>query len=165
VQARFAAGFDGCDIGCEIEPPAPPTDIAYLERLGALPDLCAVAVAALALLSSLHALFTVGRRSRRPLAVLRALGASRGQVARCMLTQASLVVALALAIGVPTGLMIGRGVWRSFADGLGVTSSVASPLQVIALAGLGIILTAHIAAALPSWLAAGRSPAAALRDD
>ena len=65
-----------------------------------------------------HALLTGARRRAHDLAVMRALGLTPRQTAACVAWQATIIGAVALAIGVPLGLLVGREVWRLLTDAL-----------------------------------------------
>lgn len=108
----------------------------------------------------------VGQRTRE-LALLRAVGASRRQVFRSMLTEAAIVGALSSAIGVGLGVLAALGL-EELLRGFGVTLP-SGPLvfqtrtAVIALAvGIGVTLVAAIG---PARHAVRIPPIAALRDD
>ncbi len=165
VQARYEAAFDECAVECDIDPPAPPTDVSYLHRVGNLPNLLAGALAVLGVAATIHALVLVGRRNRRSLAALRAVGATRRQAGRVVLVQASLVAGAAVAIGIPLGWAAGRAGWRLFADDLGVVPDPTTPW----LASLGVMaalfVLAHAAAVLPSRAAARVPVASDLREE
>ncbi len=162
VEARF---HDVCGADCEITPPAPPTDVSYLDRVGNLPNLLAGALALLGVAATIHALALVGRRNRRPLAALRAVGATRAQAARVVLVQASLVACTAAVVGVPLGWAAGRAAWRLFADGLGVVPDPTTPWLASLAVMAGLFVLAHAAAVLPSRSAARAPVATALREE
>ena len=65
--------------------------------------LALLAAAALA-----HLLVTSVRRRRRDLAILKSLGFVRGQVSAAVAWQATTVALLALAVGLPLGVALGR---------------------------------------------------------
>ena len=176
VRLRDGANFDevvkryeqamGCDPGnCEITTPTPPTDVAYLDRVGNFPRWSVAVVVFLGVAMSVHALLIVGRRSRRAIAILRSVGATRRQVTRFLLSQAMLIVTIAVALGVTAGVLIGRFMWGLFADDLGVVPKATySPAAIaVSVAALMIITTA--ASAVPAWQSASRAVAPELRTD
>ena len=63
-------------------------------------------------------LITGSRHRAGELAVLLALGITRRQAAACVSWQATVIGVIALLVGVPTGLIIGRAAWRLTADSL-----------------------------------------------
>ena len=79
-----------------------------------------------------HVLLTSVRRRRRDLAILQTLGFRRGQVAATVAWQAIVLSTVALVIGVPLGILVGRLGWGAFAYRLGVVDEpVMSPWAVI----------------------------------
>lgn len=162
--ARFRSAL-GCNDDCDVTAPEPPADLTYLDRVGDLPRLSAGVMLAVGIAMTIHALAVVGRRSRRSLAVLRAMGATRRQVMGFLLGQAAYIVVAASVLGVGLGVLAGRALWRIVADALGVvpeahTSGISAAAAVAALATIAIAV-----AAVPSWRAARRPAAAALRAD
>lgn len=108
----------------------------------------------------------VAQRSRE-LALVRALGASRRQITRSVLTEA-LVVGL---VGASLGLLLGIGLavllrfaFASFGLDLSGTSLVLSVRTVVASYAVGILVT-MFAAFLPARRAASVAPVAAMRED
>ncbi len=105
----------------------------------------------------------VAQRTRE-LALMRAVGASRGQVRRSVLAEALVVGALASVIGFALGLGLATGL-RSVIDMFGAKMP-AGPLivtatPVIASLAVGILVTV-VAALLPAWRAAKIPPVAAM---
>ena len=85
-------------------------------------------------------------------AVLRALGLTPRQAAACVLWQAAIIAAVALVVGVPLGLMIGRQMWRVLADSLSFVY-VAPIAGLVLLALVPIVLA--VVGALALWPARG----------
>jgi predicted lysophospholipase L1 biosynthesis ABC-type transport system permease subunit len=67
------------------------------------------------------------RRRRHELALLKALGMTRGQVRAITAWQTTLTLLIALAAGLPLGIVTGRWAWRSFAASLGVVPVTVIP--------------------------------------
>lgn len=153
----------GCSGDCDLTAPSPPTDLAYLDRVGSLPRSAVGTMLAVGVAMTIHALVMVGRRSRRALAVLRTLGATSRQVAGYLMAQASLIVLAAAVAGLVAGLVTGRAVWLRVADELGVVPSPRGGAVATALAVGALVLIALAVAAVPSWRAARRPAADALR--
>jgi hypothetical protein len=139
--------------------------VLNVERIRALPALLAGLVALLAVASMTHALVLSVRRHRGQLAVLKALGFTRGQTGASVGWQASTLAAVAVIIGVPLGLAAGRWGWRLVADQLGVASGPVVPILVMAFAIVGAVLWANLAAVVPALRAARLRPAEALRTE
>ncbi|SDU89008.1 ABC transporter permease [Jiangella alkaliphila] len=138
-------------------PVEPPSRLAELRQVRTLPVFLAGFLAVLALGAVGHALATAVRRRRHEVAVLRALGMTRWQSRWVVVTQASLLALIGLAIGVPLGLALGRTVWRYVAE--------TTPLLYVApLAALALLLVVPLALVAANLLAAWPSHrAAALR--
>ena len=125
-------------------------DVNNLAAVPSLPLYLAGFLVLLAAGAVAHALLTGARRRAHDLAVLRALGLTPRQTAACVAWQATIIGAVALAIGVPLGLFVGREVWRVMTDTLSFV--YVGPLDVPKLA---LIIPASIAAlALLSYLPA-----------
>ena len=128
-----------------------------------LPLLLAALFAVVALGTLVHLLISSVRRRRRDLAILRTLGFKRGQVMWTVAWQSATLAAVALAIGVPTGVLLGRLAWDLFADRLGI---VVEP--VIAWGAVVLVIPATIGVAVfvglgPAIAARRTRPAAVLR--
>lgn len=107
----------------------------------------------------------VAQRTRE-LALLRAVGASRPQVLRSVLLEASLVGLVAAALGLAAGVGLAKGVTRALdaagAD-LPTTSLQVRPATALLALGLGLLVTLT-AALVPAIRATRVPPLAALRD-
>jgi ABC-type lipoprotein release transport system permease subunit len=124
---------------------------AFLVFLG----LCAMA----------HALLSAVRRRRHDLAVLRAIGFRPLQVAACILWQALTVSVVALALGIPLGLVAGRWSWRWVADATPLHYIAPLPLTAIVVSVPAALLLANAIAAWPARRAARLQPAQVLRTE
>jgi hypothetical protein len=158
--ARLRRDFPGA-----ITLASPPTEVRDLQRIADLPALLAALVALVALATVTHALVTSVRRRRRDLAILKALGFLRGQVAATIAWQATTFAVIALGLGIPLGVAAGRWAWRLITSQLGVASAGLVPLPAIIAAAAGSILAANLVAAVPGWKAGHLRPATALRSE
>ena len=108
---------------------------------------------------------TVAQRTRQ-LAMLRALGASRGQILRTVMTEACAIGIVGAAAGLAAGVGLAYGLTALFV-GLGVElpdgPMVISPGSMIVSASIGIAVTV-LSAWLPARRAGKVAPIAALRD-
>jgi ABC-type lipoprotein release transport system permease subunit len=142
-----------------------PASLQNAERIVGIPFVIGVITAALAAVTLTHALLMCVRRQRRELAVYKSLGFTRGQVVGAVTTEATLLGVVALAVGIPLGVIVARWGWRVFASGLGLAGEVTIPTAAVAGSVLGVLVVANLAAAVPGWRA-GRIPAAeALRSE
>ena len=123
------------------------------------PSPSARVTALLAAVTLSHALLVCVRRQRRELAVYKSLGFTRRQVVVAVTTEATVLGVVALAIGIPLGVIVARWGWRIIADGLGLAAEASIPLGVVAGSIIGVLVVANLAAAVPGWRA-GRIPAA-----
>ena len=120
-----------------------------MRRIDGLPLALAAFVAAVALVAVGFALVSAGRRRRRELAVLRTLGFLGRQLRAVLAWQATTVAFIGLVVGVPLGLVIGRLVWSTVADELGVASTPTWPVLGVVLLVPAVLLAVNIVAALP----------------
>lgn len=142
----------------DVYEPEQPSDLADLEGLGGIPALIGGVIALAALGTLAHALHTDVVHRRHDLAIFKALGFTRAQVATLVASQAAALVIAAEAVGLPLGVAAGRWTWIRFADGLGVPPSPEVPvLALVLLVPLALILAAVVTVA-PAARAA-RTPA------
>ncbi|MFY9651690.1 FtsX-like permease family protein, partial [Trebonia sp.] len=146
-----------------ISGPSTPADLVNFGQLQSLPLLLGLSLGLLALLTITHLLLTSVHRRRRDLAVLRALGFTGGQVRATVSWMAVTLAAIALAVGIPVGLLCGRQAWRFFAGQLGISDVTRAPvLSFVLLAVAGLALAVAIAL-VPAISASRIRPADALR--
>lgn len=139
------------------EPVRPPT-VANVAAMRAVPVALAGALALAMALGLFIAIAVTTRARRRELAVLRALGGVGRQLRASVRWQALTVVGIALVVGIPVGLALGRVSYRAFATGLGVVPrpEVSPPwvlLVGVATVGIGLVAAAgpgHRAARIPA---------------
>ncbi len=146
------------------DPVRPPqvADVAAMRRVPvALGALFAVAMAiGLAL-----GIAAATRARRRELALLRALGCSSRQLVSSVRWHSLTVVALALVIGAPIGVAVGRSLYRAFAEDLGV---VVTPLVSVGWTTTAVLATLAVgllAAVGPARRSAREPAATVLRDE
>jgi hypothetical protein len=121
-----------------IFPAAPPQQLAEIQNVRVLPVVLGGFLVLLAVGAVGHVLAASVRRRRGDLAVLRALGMTRGQVRGIFTTQALVLAGAGLLAGLPLGLALGRTLWRVVAD--------LTPLQY--LAPVSAVAVAVVPAAL-----------------
>jgi hypothetical protein len=145
-QAR-GPGFYGPDPGSEIE---------NLDRASGVVPALAVTVAVLALVALAHGLVLTLRRRRHDFAVLSSLGLRPRQLTGMLLWQAGTVGTIALAVGIPVGIVLARLTWGLVARGLGVADDLALA-GVVGWAALVVgVLAVTLALAVAPGLAAAR---------
>jgi hypothetical protein len=152
------------DLGDAI-PPRLPTNLVNVKRVRTMPAILGSILAVLALAALIHALISVSRRRRHDLAILKTMGFVRGQVIAAVSWQATAMTVVALAVGIPVGLVAGRWVSRSVADGLGVAADGVSPVASLAITLGATLLLANLVALFPGRAAARTQAALALRTE
>jgi hypothetical protein len=142
-----------------------PVDINNYGRIRGTPMILAGVLAVLAVVTLAHLLVTSIRRRRRDLAILKTLGFLRSQVSAAVAWQASVLVGLALLIGLPVGVAAGRWVWLVFASRLGVPADPLIPMTPVLLAVPTALVVANALAAGPGLIAGRLRPAPVLRSE
>ncbi len=145
--------------------PTVPIEVQRIHQISWLPVTLAVLLGGLALVAVGHALVTATRRRGRDLALLKTLGFTRRQVHATVAWQATTLAVVGFAVGIPTGLIVGRVLWRLVADGLGVSASPDLPvLALIVSVPCGLVLV-NLVASVPAVFAARTRPGVALRSE
>ena len=142
-----------------------PSEIISYDHVRAMPIVLAALLGLLAVGVLGHALVSSVRARRKELAVLKALGFVRSQVASAIAWEATVLVLVASVIGIALGVGASRIVWRRFVDQLGVRSGGIVP--VAALFGLVVVLVvlANLIAAIPAFRASRLATATVLRSE
>ncbi len=101
-----------------------------------------------------HALATAVRRRGHDLAVLRALGMSRGQCRGVVVTQATVLAVAGLLFGIPLGIALGRTVWRLVAESTPLVYQPPATALALLLVAVTALALANLLAAVPGRRAA-----------
>ena len=152
-------------LGLEFDEAAVPVEVAELHDVRVLPVVLGLFLALLAVGAVGHALASAVRRRSHDLAVLRALGTTRGQCRLIVVTQASVLALVGLVFGVPIGLIVGRAVWRSVAEYTPVQYVPPVAVWVMLAVGPAAVLVANLLAAWPGQRAAKLRVAQILRTE
>ncbi|MDP9020684.1 MAG: FtsX-like permease family protein, partial [Actinomycetota bacterium] len=104
-------------------------------------------------------------RHRRDLSVLKSLGFTGRQVSATVVWQSSLIVAIALMVGVPLGIGLGRWLWILFAERLPVLAVPSVPALLLVGMAVTLVVLANLVAAVPAWRAARTPVATILRSE
>jgi putative ABC transport system permease protein len=158
--ARLTNRFPGEALSGEV-----PQTVNNFGRMSNLPTVLASLLAALAAATLAHMLATSIRRRRRDLAILKTFGFSRRQVRSAVEWQAAIFTAVALAIAIPLGIVVGRWIWTLIARYGGFAPDPTVPTPPIALTALGALAVAVVLAMLPARSAARTKPALVLRSE
>jgi ABC-type lipoprotein release transport system permease subunit len=162
VQAVLDAhAAEGVDSGTPILPPR----VSNIQSVGLLPWLMAGFLGLLALTAVGHALVLSVRARRHDLAVLRAIGAVRIQLASAVWSQATFTVLAGSVVGLPIGIAVGRQAWGLVVDGLGVVDSPVVAMGMLALLLAGLLGVVNLLATGPALIASRLRPAAVLRSE
>jgi FtsX-like permease family len=140
-----------------------PAEILNYRLATALPALLGVGLAAGATAALLLTLLASVRRRRRHLALLRAFGFTRTQLALTVASQASVAVGIGTVLGVPIGIVIGRTLWTAFANQIDVVAAPLVPALTVGAIAVGALVLANVVAAVPGRLAADSPTAVLLR--
>ena len=140
--------------------------LKVFDRTFAITGVLRLLACTVAFLGVLSALLALSLERAREVAVMRAIGLTRGEVFVLAQTETGLLGLVAGLLAIPTGiamallliLVINR---RSFGWGLSVHVDPALCLQALGLA----LLAALLAGLVPAWRMARRPPAAALRSE
>ena len=142
-----------------------PAEVTNLVALGRLPLVLAVFLGALAVAVLAHSLVLTARRRATDLAVLRVIGLTPLQVGGALTAMALTIGAVALALGPPLGLAVGRVVWGEVASGIGTSGDPAVPWLVLLAAVPAVLVGTVVVALLPARKAATLRPAEVLRSE
>ena len=151
--------------GGNAQAPLEGTNLSGLRRVENLPFLLAGLLGLAALATLAHTLATSVRKRRRDFAVLKTLGFVRRQVSAAVAWQATTIGILAVAIGIPIGIALGRWGWNVFSAQVGVVPEPVSPVVFALLLIPATILFANLVAAVPARIAGRLRPAPVLRTE
>lgn len=132
-----------------------PASVLNFGNVRALPNVMAAILALFGVATLLHATISVVRLRRRDLAILKSIGFDRRQIAATVAWQATIIAAVAAAIGLPAGVLVGRFLWLWVVSGVGGV-----PVTHLSAAGLALIPAATVATALVVAAVPGRRAAA-----
>ncbi len=162
ATARYCAGVQ--QTTCFVTSQTP-FDVGNYARIEDVPQFLALVLAILGagVLAQLMVVWV--QRRRREIAILKTIGFLRRQVLALVAWQAGTFAALSLLIGIPVGIIVGRGAWVLFASELGIgSSSVVSSAQIL-LCIPAVLLIAMIVAVGPAWFASRVQPAHVFRSE
>jgi hypothetical protein len=135
-----------------------PAGIVNYQSTGATPVILAAGLALGATAALAQTLIASVRRRRRDLALLKTLGFTTRQLAVTIAWQASAIAVIAVIIGVPLGIVVGRQLWIVFARNINAVPQPTVPTSLL-LVVVGTLILANLVAAIPARIAA-RTPAA-----
>ena len=165
VSRIVSATLDGSPGGTYELQHARASAIVNTEQMGGQPLTLALGLAAAAVLSLALTVFSLVRRRRRELALLKALGMTRSQVRAVIAWQTTLTLLIAVAVGGALGIVGGRLAWHAFAGSLGVVPIVEVPVAALILGLVALVLAGNLLASLPAAVAARTRPGVSLRTE
>jgi hypothetical protein len=165
VSRIVSATLDGSPGGTYELQHARASAIVNTEQMGGQPLTLALGLAAAAVLSLALTVFSMVRRRRRELALLKALGMTRSQVRAVIAWQTTLTLLIAVAVGGALGIAGGRLAWHAFAGSLGVVPIVEVPVAALILGLVALVLAGNLLASLPAAVAARTRPGVSLRTE
>ena len=128
-----------------------PAQIVNYRSMGSTPAILAGALA-LGAVSALGLTLSASvSRRRRDLALLKALGFTRRQLAATVAWQASVSVGIGTVIGVPLGIALGRSLWVLFAEELYAVPQPTVSVPSVVIVAIAALLLANLVAAIPGW--------------
>jgi hypothetical protein len=140
-----------------------PNGVTNFARIDGIPEVLALLLAVLGVAVLGQMMVVSGWRRRRDLATLKTLGLVRRQVQATVAWQATIVTGLALLVGLPLGVAVGRWAWALFSSGLGIPPGALIPVPFVLLMIPAALLAANAVAYWPARAAARLSPARVLR--
>jgi len=118
----------------------------------------------IAMLAVINTLVVNARQRTHELALLRAVGLSRGQALRLVMSEAGLLALSATLVGVAIGCIVALPMLRA-SSSPGFTPAFAFPAATAIVLAVAVVLAAMLAALAPARRAATASVLAALRQD
>jgi hypothetical protein len=139
--------------------------VTGLGRIRLLPMLLLAGLLALGAAAITHVLLVSVTSHRRDVAVLRAIGFTRGQSGVAVMVHATFLATVACAVGIPIGLLLGRIAWAQIAASLYVVPRPIVPALLVALLAVLLAGVANLASILPAMRAMRLEPATILHTD
>ena len=142
-----------------------PSDIESLDRLRTLPVLLSSLLVGLVAVTVVNAMVVAVRRRRRDLALLQAMGSTRGGVITVGVWQGVTIGLAGLLIGAPLGIVAGRWCWVLLAHGFGTLAEPVVQTVPLMLLAVGTLVLAAVVGAVPVRRGLRQSLAAVLRSE
>jgi putative ABC transport system permease protein len=140
-----------------------PASVSNLGQVESLPRVLAALLVLLSVVTIGHALSVSVRLRAHELGTLRALGMTPRASTGIVATQALTIVGVAVAIGVPVGLVLGAQIWSLLANHAHVVVRAMSPGSVLAKYVLAVAIAAAVLTVVPAWRSFRLRPTDALR--
>ena len=160
-----AGVLDAYDGTAEVIEPFEPGRVRNLGEVGAVPAVLAGFLGLLGLAAVIHSLLRSVRARRQDLAVLAAVGFRRRDLLAISTWQALVTALVALGLGIPLGIALGRTAWSVTAETTGVVEMTVLPSLLLLGVGIATLLTWTVAARVVARLVLRGPPANALHAD
>ena len=141
------------DFGSTVLQRIPARDVENLVRVNTIPWLLAALLAIVAAATLVQVLTGSVFRREHELAILKALGFERSQLAASVLWQTWALALIGIALGVAVGMVVGRAAWTAVADNIGSVQPALVPVGNVALVIAMSAATVTAIALAPAWLA------------
>jgi hypothetical protein len=134
-----------------------PAEVVGLQPARRTANILAGLLGVAALLALVLTLSASVRRRGATFAILSSIGFGRRDLRRTVRWQTNVVAVVALALGLPLGVVAGRAAWAALADQLGVATDSPIPAGLLALAGGAVLVVANLVGEGPARRAARTS--------
>ncbi len=174
IAVRFAPGVDPAAKAAELDErypygvmdesfPHPPGLLRVLDDVRTVPIAFIWFFGVLALVAIGNGVVSTGRRARHDMGVARSLGFTSAQVRSTLAVTAVSMAVVAVAVGLPLGLVVGAALWVRVADLVDVVPAVRLPWGWVLACIPAAIAVAVIAGLWPARWINRRNPATVLR--
>jgi hypothetical protein len=144
--------------------PMAPTNLVNFGQAVNFPLILSLVIILFGLATLVHVLVVSLVRRANESQILVAIGFVRQQVALTFVWQALAIALIAIIVGIPLGVALGRFSWRVFADNLGVVPMPVVAVRAISLIGIGTLVSTLLLAAWPALVASRRGSHGLMRD-
>jgi ABC-type lipoprotein release transport system permease subunit len=148
-----------------LEEPLTPADLVSFGGQRNLPFVLAAILALMAVLTIGHALVSSINRRRRDIAILKATGFTPQQARLTIAWQATTLMVVGVAFGLPIGIAVGRALWTTYAHSLGIIAEPRPPFSWLLLTVPAALVLSNLIAMMPARRAARLEPAIVLRTE
>ena len=142
-----------------------PAEIVNYRTIGATPTLLVSGLALGVIVALALTLMASVRQRRRDLALLKAIGFVRRQLAAAVAWQSTVAAVVGIVVGIPLGLIAGRWMWNLFACQIYAVPYPTVSVLSIVLVAIGTLVLANVVAAVPARSAARTPTALMLREE
>ena len=146
-ELRKALTEEGCDASCFLTD-SRPAEIDGYRNVRRLPLTIGIVLVLLLVATLTHVLVSTMRRRSVDLAILRALGCTRRNLASTLRWQSVVLAATAIVIGVPLGLIANNVAWNAFSSQLGIAPGTVIPIAALVVGAAGVLLLALLLATI-----------------